>query len=1187
MFENTEYPSLEYRKLTATDITELTFIPSNTEDFFFQFYSKEASSDMLWALGNSNLPDDVFYRTPDTPGNDLTQLWTLEANSYGGFSIRNLSSEEYVMCSPAAWNFISNQSDYKNEAAKATYLPIYYSNGDYWVMKNVAYNMYVGLWDNDKNFAVGERLAGNRTNPTGSDSGDKLGIRAIPRELVYNQWGVDYISGTYYVYNPNRNLFLTAANDWGTQASLGETGLDLNIIQSGAYNIIDTNISNGGESHYFGTNLYMDAGSANWTIAESGTWNGKTTYSFTVDGGTGYIAAPTSGTVVTTVSSATNDRAKWVLMTKADLVSQMSAATETNPVNATFLLPGYGFSRNDGRNGSWNGSPAVGGAVSNMNGEKFNTTFDVYQELTDIPDGIYEVTMQGFYRDGGYNDAATLRTNGNEALNAILYLNDVENTLPSIFEGAGGSGTTGVNTSLGYIPNTQEHVSAYMNAGKYTVGPIRVTVDNGSLRIGVKKTEAVTNDWTAFDNFKLMYYGPATTTFLGSPVWNIENDSYIQSYDNLTLSYPSAESTASGATFAIIGNPTVTLSDGQNTYNATLSLSGKTVTMNFNGFTLAPGKDYTVSVPANTVGFNGLKTNDAMTLTFHTPVLYDNYYYLYNNAEQKYVSRNGTWNTQAVMDDYGVAIKVETDAQGNTHFKCFDNNLFIFDDGNKLYADGGTPANFTPIAVDGGYRFMNKANSLFLGVNGSDLMANRTSADASSVWTLEALADHVANYTRNADAQAAQAATDAQLTGITTVAGLAAKLAEDYVTNEISITGISEEKFIQYAAQNQEGSDNIYFTETVENLKPGIYRLSADAFQRAATNGRVAEAGGARGLIFLFANDAKTQLKSVMEYGAASAYESDFEYNNLHYPNNAISGFTALETGNYNNEIYVYVPANQGSTTGTLTFGIKIENRLGNGITADTWAIYENFKLEYLEPYYILDETSGTPPTAATGVTVKFKRTITDKYHNSSEGHAWNTICFPFELSSTQITEIFGEGTVVKELSGVTPVGENASLIFADVSSIEANTPYIMQVEEGNAQSEYIIENIDITPSENLTVTIDGLQFIGNYTYPHVLSNTNGTDYYILNDQFKSSTGRTKIKGFRAYFHVPNGSNIKALGFGADGEATSIDGIEVNVLTVPADIYSIGGQLIRKQADSLNGLPSGIYFINGRKVLIK
>lgn len=37
----------------------------------------------------------------------------------------------------------------------------------------------------------------------------------------------------------------------------------------------------------------------------------------------------------------------------------------------------------------------------------------------------------------------------------------------------------------------------------------------------------------------------------------------------------------------------------------------------------------------------------------------------------------------------------------------------------------------------------------------------------------------------------------------------------------------------------------------------------------------------------------------------------------------------------------------------------------------------------------------------------------------------------------------------------------------------------------------------------------------------------------------------------------------------------------------PCDIYSPTGQLVRKQAHSLNGLPSGVYVVKGKKILVK
>ncbi len=511
-----EYATSEMRLLDTDAVTELTYMPVNAGDYFYQVYSKEAATDLVWTLGGGSNATDVYYQPPATAGTDLTQLWTLEANSYGGYTMRSLAAMDYVMCSPAAWNFVTLNADYTAAAERATFLPEYTVSGDFWVVRNVGHGTYVGLWDNDKNFGAGERLAGNRTNATGTDSGDRVGLRAVPRDVVCAAQGVANVVGTFYLYNPEAGQFLTAANAWGTQSSLGQTGIDVAFLPDGLTYRLDTRISNGGDNHYFGTNLYLDSPAAGWTVRPAGSRDGRPTYALSTDG-QAWLAAPDGPTtVLTTATSPTAARAQWHLFTRAELVERLAGATASNPADATFLLPGWGFGRNDRRNGSWEGAPTVGGDNTDMNGEKFNTVFDVGQQLEDIPHGVYEVTVQGFYRDGGYTAAAAQRAAGTEELNACLYIDDVELPLPSIFEGAGQAGSVGVATAYGYVPNTQTEASAYIKAGLYAVEPQRVAVLDGTMRIGIRKTRAVSNDWTLFDNFRLTYLGSDLRTGLAT-----------------------------------------------------------------------------------------------------------------------------------------------------------------------------------------------------------------------------------------------------------------------------------------------------------------------------------------------------------------------------------------------------------------------------------------------------------------------------------------------------------------------------------------------------------------------------------------------------------------------------------------------------------------------------------------------
>ena len=167
----------------------ITALPVNYEDFYYLIYSEEATSDLCWTLGwNGNLTD-ISYQTPEEIGSRLDQVWQIEANSSSdGYSLRNLAASDFVMCSPNSWNFTTNNSSYHTSAAKTGYLPEYVSDG-YWTIKNCGHtDCYVGLWDNDKTFAVGERLAANRNSQT---SADHLKIYAI-KKAEFNQAYVNH-----------------------------------------------------------------------------------------------------------------------------------------------------------------------------------------------------------------------------------------------------------------------------------------------------------------------------------------------------------------------------------------------------------------------------------------------------------------------------------------------------------------------------------------------------------------------------------------------------------------------------------------------------------------------------------------------------------------------------------------------------------------------------------------------------------------------------------------------------------------------------------------------------------------------------------------------------------------------------------------------------------------------------------
>lgn len=133
--------------------------------------------------------------------------------------------------------------------------------------------------------------------------------------------------------------------------------------------------------------------------------------------------------------------------------------------------------------------------------EHWNKTFDTYQILECMPAGTYTFSCSGFYRYGGKEGYANHK-DGSEELLAELYANDKVTNFMSLFDDS---------VPYTYDPYTYpDNVSganlAFNTYGRYGGNAVTVTLDEpGDLRLGFRKSVAKANDWTCFDNFKLMY----------------------------------------------------------------------------------------------------------------------------------------------------------------------------------------------------------------------------------------------------------------------------------------------------------------------------------------------------------------------------------------------------------------------------------------------------------------------------------------------------------------------------------------------------------------------------------------------------------------------------------------------------------------------------------------------------------
>ncbi len=396
-----------------------------------------------------------------------------------------------------------------------------------------------------------------------------------------------------------------------------------------------------------------------------------------------------------------------------------------------------------------------------------------------------------------------------------------------------------------------------------------------------------------------------------------------------------------------------------------------------NGFTftvptVSTNTAYTLAIPAGAIGYaTGSTYNAAQNIVLNTPAVFDGTYYL--KSGDKYLSRGGSYNTQAIADSYGIPLIVRTNASGITEFIFVDNYFHLFDaQGGNLFTDNNTLISFAVEPTTGGFFVLNKNTSTSpfdgkLYIDTADGNRVKISDSNSTVWTFEdaTTSAHKTQMQAVKDAQAATVATTAGISA-STQAELAAELASNYVAVPIAVTGTggTVRESWQQEATNTTGNELQIFTEeTVSSLTPGLYKLSVNAFERITWFDDVFNAGGAPGLTYVYANSNKTQLCSITDaYKAGSAWSAaepaDVEKSGNYYANNTTSSNAAFSAGNYTNDVYVIV-TDEGDGTGSIRFGIRKPHRYGNVGSRGCWVCYNNFTLTYYQPTVKVEVTAA------------------------------------------------------------------------------------------------------------------------------------------------------------------------------------------------------------------------------------
>ena len=318
---------------------------------------------------------------------------------------------------------------------------------------------------------------------------------------------------------------------------------------------------------------------------------------------------------------------------------------------------------------------------------------------------------------------------------------------------------------------------------------------------------------------------------------------------------------------------------------------------------------------------------------------------------------------------------------------------------------------------------------------------------------------------------------------------------------------------------------------------------------------------------------------------------------------------------------------------------------------ADAWTCFDNFKIEYLgmpEHELILDEEQtdgGYIKAQAWDDDKTLQKSIVYLRRTMNPG-TWNSLVLPINLNVGQVKSIFGDQVHISEFKGAYDKNHPQRIIFDPITA-NRNDPDAIAIEEGklylvkptadggmpqeqpekkftyngnpiSVTDYYTIVGVTFKHKKdveniNYSARVEGtkgseeygkaqqVQFVGTYVKCFDTNNNIPANSYVLNGNNEGGTAglwyyrtvETKTKGFRGWLQSVTGQASKVFEYEIEGvveqvngNTTAIDGIEA-AQQHSANIYNLNGQLVRQGATSTEGLPSGLYIVGGKKLVVK
>ena len=237
------------------------------------------------------------------------------------------------------------------------------------------------------------------------------------------------------------------------------------------------------------------------------------------------------------------------------------------------------------------------------------------------------------------------------------------------------------------------------------------------------------------------------------------------------------------------------------------------------------------------------------------------------------------------------------------------------------------------------------------------------------------------------------------------------------------------------------------------------------------------------------------------------------------------------------------------------------------------------------------DEDSENFPEYTVGkiYDITMKRTI--------KTNEWNSICLPFAMTGAEVTAIFGDDVLLADFVDY-EMDDDATKLKVKfekkdpTEGMEANYPYLIKINKPQNMTEFTAKAIVEPDEDGALVEYDNGKtgsrrkvygtFKGTF---HAQTIVPEKSLFLSGNKFYYSTGKTKMKAFRAYFdfvdllaEVDDASARITMSF--DDDATGIS--EAKRLSDNGAYYSLDGRKLDKRP-----VRKGVYIRNGKKNVVK